>query len=158
MVAAPIWYMSIILAPILNILDTFLNKFIKLLGIKSQERTITEEEIRGIIKAAEEEGSIKEIEKNMINSIFEFDDINVSEIATPRTDMAAIESKSRVEDAFKLILRKKFSRIPVYEKHKDNIVGIIYLKDILFHMQKRNKNLSVSKVMKNPYFVVARMA
>ena len=83
-VAVPIWYLSIILNPVLNVLDKFLNKFINLMGIKSQEKTITEEEIMSMIKEAEEEGSIKEMEKKMINSIFEFDDISVSEIATPR--------------------------------------------------------------------------
>ena len=96
LVAAPIWYLSIILAPILNVLDKFLNKFINLIGIKSQEKAITEEEIISMIKTAEEEGSIKEIEKKMIDSIFEFDDINVGEIATPRTDMVLVESKSSI--------------------------------------------------------------
>lgn len=152
-VAAPIWYLSIILAPILNILDKFLNRFINLIGIKAQERTITEEEIKSMIKSAEEEGSIKEIEKKMINSIFEFDDINVGEIATPRTDMVTMNSKLSIKKAMKIILKKKYSRIPVYEKYKDNIVGIVYVRDVIKHMQDRNKNLSISKIMNKPYFV-----
>ncbi|MFH0867849.1 MAG: hemolysin family protein [Candidatus Woesearchaeota archaeon] len=153
LVAAPIWYLSIILAPILNILNKFLNKFIKLLGIKAQEKAITEEEIISMIKTAEEEGSIKEIEKKMINRIFEFDDINVNEITTPRADMVMIESKSTVSNAMKIVLRKKYSRIPIYEKHKDNIVGIVYIKDLLNYVEGKNKDMSISKIMKNPYFV-----
>ena len=153
LVAAPIWYLGIILAPILNILDRFLNKFIKLIGIKAQEKAITEEEIISMIKTAEEEGSIKEIEKKMINSIFEFDDISVSEIATPRADMVMIDSKSSIRNVIKLISRKKYSRIPIYEKYRDNVVGIVYVKDLMKYMQGGNKNASVSTIMKKPYFV-----
>ena len=151
-VAVPIWYLSIILNPVLNVLDKFLNKFINLMGIKSQEKTITEEEIMSMIKEAEEEGSIKEMEKKMINSIFEFDDISVSEIATPRADMVTIGLKSSINDTMNLILKKKHSRIPVHKKNKDHIVGIAYLKDLIMYAGK-NKNMSVTKVMKKPYFV-----
>jgi putative hemolysin len=153
LVSAPIWYLSIVLAPILNILDKFLNRFIKLLGIKSQEKAITEEEIMSMIKVAEEEGSIKEIEEKMIKSILEFDDINVSEIATPRRDMVMFESKLKIKDAFKLFKRKKHTRIPIYEKHKENIVGIVHIKDLISHMQGKDNNKAVGKIMYKPYFV-----
>ncbi|MBW2976042.1 hemolysin family protein [Candidatus Woesearchaeota archaeon] len=152
-VAAPIWYLSIVLAPVLAILDTFLNRFIKSMGIKTQERAITEEEIIGMIKAAEEEGSIKEIEKKMISSIFEFDDISVSEIATPKADMVMVESSLSVKDAIRFILKKKYSRLPVYEKNKENIVGILYVKDLIKYMLGKSKNMSISRIMKEPYFV-----
>ena len=151
LVAAPIWYLGIILAPILNILDKFLNKFIKLIGIKAKEKVITEEEIISMIKIAEEEGSIKEIEEKMINRIFKFDDINASEIATPRRDMIMLESKLKIKDAFKLFLRKNHTRMPIYEKQKDNIVGIVHIKDLMKHMQGKSK--SISKIMYKPYFI-----
>jgi len=151
LVAAPIWYLGIILAPILNILDKFLNKFIKLIGIKTKEKVITEEEIISMVKIAEEEGSIKEIEEKMINRIFKFDDINTSEIATPRRDMVMLESKLKIKDAFKIFLRKNHTRMPIYEKQKDNIVGIVHIKDLMKHMQGKSKG--ISKIMYNPYFV-----
>ena len=152
-VAAPIWYLSLILAPILNILDKFLNRFIKLIGIKSQEKVITEEDIMSFVRTAEEEGSIKEIEKRMIKRIFEFDDINVSEIATPRRDMIMLESKMKLKNAFKLFLKKNHTRMPIYEKNKDNIVGIIHIKSLTKHMQGKNKNLPIKKIIYKPYFV-----
>ena len=65
LVAAPIWYLSIVLAPILNVLDKFLNRFIKLIGIKTQEKVITDEDIMSVVRIAEEEGSIKEIEEKI---------------------------------------------------------------------------------------------
>jgi len=123
------------------------------MDIKSQEKTITEEEIKSMIKTAEEEGSIKEIEKKMIHSIFEFDDINVDEIATPRADMTLIESKASLANAINIVLRKNFSRIPVYEKNRDHIVGIIYAKDLMLQMSRGKHNTLIKKIMKQPYFV-----
>lgn len=153
LVAWPIWHLSIILAPVLVVLDTFLNRFMKLLGIRTVQTTISEEEIKSMIQAAEEEGSIKEIEKKMIHSIFEFDDISVTEIATPRTDMTIVESKSTIKDAFNLVLKTGHSRIPVYEKNRDNIVGIIYVKDILKHIKNRKEKQTLKNVMKPAFFV-----
>ncbi|MBN4049186.1 HlyC/CorC family transporter [archaeon AH-315-M20] len=153
LVAAPIWYLSIILAPIVNVLNSFLNKFMALFGLKAKQSITSEEEIITMIKTAEEEGSIKEIEKKMIHSIFEFDDINAGEIATPRADMTTIESKVSIKSAMNLILKKKFSRIPIYEKNRDNIVGIIYIKDLLKYIGDKRKNMNISEIMKKPYFV-----
>jgi len=153
LVAAPIWYLSIILAPILNILDKFLNKFISAIGIKAQDKTITEEEIISMIKVAEEEGSIKEIEKKMINRIFKFNDTNVSEIATPRRDMVMVDAKFSLKDAFKVFLKKNHTRMPIYEKQKDNIVGIVHIKDLIERMQGKKNKISVRKIMYKPYFV-----
>ena len=153
LVAAPIWYLSIVLAPILNVLDKFLNRFIKLIGIKAQEKVITDEDIMSVVRIAEEEGSIKEIEEKMIKSILEFDDINVSEIETPRKDMIMLESKLSIENALKLFLKKKHTRTPVYEKQKDNIVGIIHVKDVMKNIQGKNKRRPITKIMYKPYFV-----
>jgi|TARA_Y100000310_G_scaffold345431_1_gene464911 CBS domain containing-hemolysin-like protein len=153
LVAAPIWYLSIILAPILNILDKFLNRFIKLMGIKTQEKAITEEEIMSMIKLAEEEGSIKEIEEKMIKSILEFDDISVGEIATPRKDMIMLESKLKIKNAFKIFLKKRHTRMPVYEKYREHIIGIVHITDLMKNMQGKNKNDAIRKIMYKPYFV-----
>ena len=153
LVAPTIWYLSIILAPILSILDKFLNRFIKLVGIKAQEKAITEEELISMIKVAEEAGSIKEIEEKMLKSILEFDDINVGEISTPRRDMVLVESKVKIKDAFKVFLRKNHTRIPIYERQKENIVGITHIKDIIRNMHGKAKSLSVRKIMYKPYFV-----
>jgi len=152
MVAAPIWYLSIVLAPILNILDKFLNRVFNILGIKTQEKVITEEDIISMVKIAEQEGSIKEIEEKMIKRIFKFDDINVSEIATPRKDMIMLESKTKLKDAFKIFMKKNHTRIPVYEKNRDNVVGIAHIKDLMKNVQEK-KNINVSKIMYKPYFV-----
>lgn len=153
-VAPVLWFMSIILSPLLFFFEKLTNVIMFLLGVKEADSSITEEEIKTIVEEAEEEGTIKEMEKEMIHNIFEFDDINTSEIATPRTDMVVIEAKKTVVDAVKLISRKKLSRIPVYAGHKDNIVGIVYVKDLLKYMSTAaNKKKKISSVMKKPFFV-----
>ena len=156
-VAAPLWYLSVILSPITYVLDKFMKLLMGILGIKVQKKAITEEEIRTMINTAEEEGSIKEIEKEMIHSIFEFDNINISEIATPRADMTLINSESKISDAINLILKDKYSRIPVYKDNEDNIVGTIYMKDVIPYLKGKDRNVSISKIMKKPYFVPETM-
>lgn len=157
LIAAPLWYMSVILTPVIYILDILTKLLMGILGIKAQKKVITEEEIMTMIKTAEEEGSIKEIEKEMIDSIFEFDDINISEIATPRADITLIDSESKITDAIRLISKDKYSRMPVYKDQKDNIVGILYLKDIVPYLKGKKRDVCVSRVMKEPYFVPETM-
>jgi len=153
MVAAPLWYLSIILSPLLKLLNVLLGKVFTLFGIKPQDTKVTEEEIISMVKTAREDGTIKEMEKDMIHSIFEFDDMDVEEIATPRADMVMISSKCSVKDAMRLALKKNFSRMPVYEKSRDKVVGVIYVKDLMAFIEKKRDKVQIGKVMKKPYFV-----
>lgn len=148
-VAPVIWYMSILLWPILAALDWFLNSFLRMLGLEPAPTTITEEEIKSMVHSAERAGSIKEIEKRLITNVFEFDETTVGEIITPRTDVTMIRASATVEEALRLIARERHSRIPVYEGQKDNVIGILYLRDLLGH----RKNTPVQKLMKEPYVV-----
>ncbi|MBL7054564.1 HlyC/CorC family transporter [Candidatus Woesearchaeota archaeon] len=152
-VALPIWYLSIILYPLIKMFGWFFKILIKMFGGTVKKPTVTEEYLKSIVTVGEEEGSINEMEKDMINKIFEFDDINVSEIMTPKTDMFMVSSKLRIKDVIIPILKNQFSRIPVYEKSKDNMVGIIYLRDVMKHMTSKKRSLSLDKMMKKPYFV-----
>ena len=67
--------------------------------------------------------------------------------------MLMLESKMKIKDAFKVFLRKNHTRMPVYEKNKDNIVGITHIKDLIQHTQGKNKNITIDKIMYKPYFV-----
>ena len=153
LVSPVIWHLSIVMTPVLNVLDAFLNRFIKLFGIKSKEKTITEEEIRSIVTVAEKEGSIKAIEKTLIQRVFEFDEMDVDEIITPRQDMVMISSKSKVSDALKLMIKTSYSRLPVYDKNRDNIVGSIFIKDAIKAVQNKKSRVPVSKFASKPMFV-----
>ncbi|HHY78193.1 MAG TPA: HlyC/CorC family transporter [Clostridiales bacterium] len=155
-VARPILFFSKIAFPIVRLLTASTNFVVKLLGGESigHEDEITKEEIRLMINAGEERGIIRETETEMINSIFEFDDTVVKEVMTPRTDIVAVSVDATLDEILDVIVEEHFSRIPVYEETIDNIIGILYIKD-LFGMMKNGKEIEVSlkDIIRPAYFV-----
>ncbi len=152
-VAGPIWFLSILLKPIISIFDVFTKAFIKLFGSKTKKPSVTEEEVKSMVEFGEEEGTIKEVEKKMIHKIFEFDKVNASEVMTPKIDMAAITRKANVKDLVDFYLKHHYSRIPVYRISRDHIIGIVFVKDTLRLAKEKKWNVSVEKMMRKPYFV-----
>ena len=123
---------SVITAPFVKILTVTTNVITKLFGIsEDDEEIVTEEEIKMMIDEGEEKGTIEQEEKEMINNIFEFNDITASEVMTHRTDVYAIEISSNIYDFIAQIDEYKYSRIPVYEETIDDIKGILFIKDLL---------------------------
>jgi CBS domain containing-hemolysin-like protein len=119
---------------------------------------MSEEEIRRIVDVAEAEEVIEEVEREMIHSVFEFGDTVVRNVMTPRPDMVVVEAKTPVRQAMDLAIDQGFSRIPAYEDEPDNIVGVVYAKD-LFKALRRNEDSgkTVRDVMREPYFVPETM-
>lgn len=119
--------------PFVAFLSWSTNSILRLFGIRSQDEPeeVTEEEIRMMVDVGNESGAIDEDEKEMINNIFEFDDSTVGEVMTHRTDMVSIEEKTPLQAIVELALREGYSRIPVYREDIDDIVGILYVKDLL---------------------------
>ena len=145
--------LSIISAPFVKFLTVSTNLVSKLFGVKeTEEETVTEEEIRMMIDVGEEKGTIDETEKEFINNVFEFDDKTVSEIMTHRTDIYAIELNSEIDEILGELDEYKYSRIPVYRDTIDEIVGVLYIKD-LFKYIKSNKKVKIKDVMRDAYFV-----
>lgn len=155
-VAGIINLVSIITLPIVKVLSGTTNAIAKLLGGSDNvmDENITEEEIRTMINVGEEKGIFQETETEMINSIFEFDDTVVKEVMTPRTDMVTIEVDTCVDEILDVIVEEGFSRIPVYEDTIDNIIGILYIKDI-FAMIKENRQwqANLKEIIRPAYFV-----
>jgi putative hemolysin len=143
----PIFWLSILFFPLIKFLD-----FIpKLTGKIKKTPTGTEEELMTFVEVVEEEGEIKEEEKELIHNIFEFDDTNAYEIMTPRADMYVIdvEEELRVEE----IIKSGFSRIPVIQGDIDHVVGILNIKDLFMQQTTCSGTLDVRKLMQPPYFV-----
>lgn len=155
-VAGSINFFAIITYPFVKFLTVSTNLVVKLLGgpIKSTGDQITEEEIRLMINVGEEKGIFQETETEMINSIFEFDDTVAKEVMTPRTDIIALSFEATREEILEVIVEENFSRIPVYEESIDNIIGILYVKD-LFTMIKNNNEWEVSlkEIIRPAHFV-----
>lgn len=130
------------------------NGLMKLLGgFVSGRKRVTEEEIHEIMDAGEEEGLINEEENEMIRSILEFRDTVVREIMVPRTDMASVSAEASVTDVLAAIISCGHSRIPVYDGTIDNIVGVLYAKDLLRYWGMENSQIDVRKVMRPPFFI-----
>ena len=144
---------SIITAPFVKLLTASTNGVSKLFGISgTDEETVTEEEIRMMVDVGEEKGSIKEEEKELINNVFEFNDKVVSEIMIHRKDIYAIDINSDIDNILKELDEYKYSRIPVYEENIDNIVGMLFIKDLLANVNKKEK-VKIAKIIREPYFV-----
>jgi CBS domain containing-hemolysin-like protein len=114
---------------------------------------MTEEEIRAMAEVASDEESIEEEEKELIHSIFEFGDTLVREVMLPRPDMVTAPVTAKLQDVLDLILKRGFSRIPMYKGELDNIVGVVYAKDVLRHLHAGKESVPLDKIMREPYFV-----
>ena len=144
---------SVFTAPFVKLLTASTNGISKLFGINgTDEETVTEEEIRMMVDVGEEKGSIDEEEKELINNVFEFNDKVVSEIMTHRMDIYAIDIESDINDILKELDEYKYSRIPVYEENIDNIVGMLFIKDLIANINKKEK-VKISNLLREAYFV-----
>jgi CBS domain containing-hemolysin-like protein len=114
---------------------------------------IIEEQIKTLVDAGEEGGFIEEEEKEMIYSIFEFGDTLAREVMVPRIDMIAIEVDTSVTDALDVVIQAGHSRIPVYEETIDNIVGLLYAKDLLQHWRNDTPSLKLKNILRSVYYI-----
>lgn len=143
----PIHWLSILFTPII----LFLNFIPRITGRISKTPSATEQELITFVEVVEEQGEIKEAEREMIHNIFELDDTNASEIMTPRADMFVVDADAPLD--FKTIADSGFTRIPVIEGDIDHVVGILNIKDIFMHQATSGTPVDVRSVMRPPYFV-----
>ncbi len=142
--------------PFVAFLSFSTNVVVRLFGIdpNADEEHVTEEEIRMLVDAGEEKGVIEDTQKEMINNIFEFDDLIAEEVMTPRTDVAAIDVEDPVEEALRIGVDEGYSRLPVYEEDIDHIIGILYIKDLLPYVgQEIPDQVSLRQLIRDTYFV-----
>lgn len=119
----------------------------------SGRKKVTEEEIQELMDASEEEGIINEEENEMIRAIFSLRTTVVREIMVPRTDMASVTVDAPVRDVLSAIIACGHSRIPVYEGTIDNIVGIVYAKDLLKYWGMEEVTVALKKIVRQPFFI-----
>ena len=144
----------ILTSPFVKFLTFVTNGISKLFGVaESEEEQVTEEEIKMMVDQGEESGNIKEEERELINNVFEFNDITVSEIMRHRKDIFAVDINISNEELMEELSKEEFrySRIPVYDETIDEVKGILYVKDVLKNINK--KNFKVKNLVKEAYFV-----
>lgn len=147
-----------VFAPITNLLSKVSNLFIRLFGGNPQARSpiLTEEEMKMMITIGKEEGFYGEGERKMLERIFHFDDTEVRDVMTPLEDMTSVPLGIDEEELERVLLEEGHNRIPVFEGAKDNIVGILYVRDLLY-LFKQSTLIHMKDLMSAPYFVPPTM-
>lgn len=149
-------FVNKITKPFVKLLSASTNGVVRLFGLdpNADEEVVTEEEIRMMVDVGQEKGVIEDSQKEMINNIFEFDDMDVADIMTHRTDVECVDIEEPLSEVVKSSIENGYSRIPVFEEDQDNIVGIVYVKDLLKYVGSNlPKSKSIKDFMREAYYV-----
>ncbi len=149
-------FFNVLFTPLRLFFEAIAGLILGLFGVSLKEtHYYSAGEIKEFVQMSHEEGAIKETEKEMIHNILDFNDIAVSEIMTPITKVVAVESNKSIRDIIHLLIRDNFSRIPVYEKHIEEIVGVIFIKDLLPYIEKGQLDVKITDVKRKIVHVPA---
>ena len=150
-IAYPLNALIVLFTPIVWVLLKIKNFIVHLCGGEDKQPTLTEEELMYIIDEIEDEGVLNEEESVLVNSALEFHDISISEILIPRVNVAAVDIEDSIEEIRDVFLSTHFSRLPVYEKTIDNIVGIIHQKNF-FDMYLEGRR-DINEILQKPLYI-----
>ncbi|MGC9335937.1 MAG: hemolysin family protein [Anaerolineae bacterium] len=154
-VARPLAALSAVAIPIVRLMVWISNGISRLFGVEARTdlSLVTEEEIKVLVDAGEEEGFIQEEEKEMIYSIFELGDTLVREVMVPRIDVVALEVATPMLDSLDTIMEAGHSRIPVFSETIDNILGVLYAKDLLPYLREGRTDVPLKSILREAYFI-----
>ena len=147
---------SKIFSPFVKFLTFSTNIVLTALKMKEDniEEKVSKEELRSLVEVGREHGIINEVEKEMIENIIEFDEKVAREIMIPRTKVFLIDKNISVDELFEKKEVEVYSRIPVYEDEADNIVGILFMKDLMIEAYRKGfQNVKLPEIMQEAYFV-----
>lgn len=152
-VAPVILLLSKLLSPLIYLLTVITNSIIKLFGgeVNLKKPFITSEELKTIVDVSNKEGILENDEKEMIYNIFDFSNLRIKDLMVQRTDIVAVAQDASYDEVMELF--QKLSRLPVYEDTIDNIVGILYSKDVFIAGYERNlkEEFHVKDFMRKPF-------
>lgn len=140
----PLRAFYVVCRPFIWLLNGFANMILKIFGIKpmSEIEIHSEEELKLIIAESEEGGAIEMSERELIQNVFDFDNRVARQVMVPRVKMSMMKAETTMEEAMNIVLKEGYSRYPIYEQSKDEIVGVVHAKDIIsVFIQKENKGL-----------------
>jgi putative hemolysin len=152
--AVPIDTLSRLFRPVLRILTSSNECVLRAFNLHGQHESalVSEDEVKYLIREGRKHGVFEPSEEDLIHSVFRFTDTVVKEVMVPRTEITAVEAESDLDAILRTMNERGFSRLPVYRETIDNVIGIVYLKDILaLHMESRPFELSA--VLRKPYIV-----
>jgi CBS domain containing-hemolysin-like protein len=159
LLAGPMSLLARLLWPLIALISLITSPLIRLLSGQSlpQFPLVTEEELRLLVNVGEEEGLIEPDEREMIEGIFSFGDTVVREVMVPRVDIVALAETASLQEALEIVIAHGHSRIPVYRETIDQIVGILYAKDLLPGLRAGQSSLSLIGLLRPPHFVPETM-
>lgn len=145
----------VIMRPVVAVVSFVANLILRIFGIRvdAKKQSYTEEEIKTFFDMSRESGVIEESENRMMTQVFKFSDLEAQDIMVPRTKIRAVSSKSSYHDVVELSQRLGFTRFPVFGKSIDDIVGVIYLKDMLPY-RSHQQDFDIQRVMRPPLFIL----
>ena len=140
-----------IMTPVIFLIDKLAGALMKLLHIDAGKRTaMTETELRTYVEVSHEDGVIESEEREMIYNVFDFSDAVAKDIMIPRIDMATVSEDAGYEEVLELFAECMYTRLPVFKEDKDNIIGMINIKD--FILVKDKEQFKISDIMRNIYY------
>lgn len=153
----PIYFISKIAKPFIKLLSLSTTLILKITRNNETdiEEKISEEEIKSLISQSQEDGCIERDEEEMIYSVFNFNDKTAKEIMTPRNELFAINIEDDINIILDNVLSSSYSRIPVYKDNIDNIIGILYIKDLLIEAKRVGfDNIQLKNILQKPFFTL----
>lgn len=118
------------------------------------EENITEDEIISIVSEGQEQGVLEASEAEMISNIMDFSEKEARDIMTPKIKIVAVNAEMSLQEALEFMVAENYSRYPLYEENRDNIIGILYLKDVTnYYVKKKNRKISLKEIAREPYFI-----
>ena len=150
--AKTIYGIMFVFTPLIFILDLLSGGLLRLLGVDPDKRddSVTEEDLRTIVEAGHEDGVLETEEHKMINNVFDFGDHQAKDIMVPRVDMCFLKLDATYEDFMEIYREDKFTRIPVYEETRDNVIGILNVKDLILY--DKNQEFHVKDFLREAYY------
>jgi putative hemolysin len=157
--AGPMALLGWLLGPLLGLISFAIGPIVRALSGHNISKLplVTEEELRLLVNVGEEEGLIEPDEREMIEGIFSFGDTLVREVMIPRVDIVALDETASLEEALELVIAHGHSRVPVYRDTIDQIIGILYAKDMLPWLRAGQRDKSFADLLRPPHFVPETM-
>lgn len=150
--AKPIYTFTTLLTPLSFIMNQISNALLRLFHVDtSKQPAITENELRTIVDVSHQEGVIESEERQMITNVVDFGDSLAKDVMVPKMDVAFVNVNLSYNELVEQYAEHTFTRMPVYSESRDNVVGIINLKDLFFY-QGSKKDFSLAEIMREPYF------
>jgi len=152
--AGPVRVLTSLLRPLVGGLSAFARLIVRAAtkGHSVRGPFVTEEELKLLLYVGEQEGIVEQEEREMIHGILEMTDKSVREVMVPRVDVVAAEHTDSIADMIRMIIEHGYSRIPIYEESIDNIVGVVYAKDLLRHGVQGDDQRPLTEIARQPYF------